>query len=156
MNASLDATAQERCDGIHAIVREFATEKRPTIGHFEVVEVGGEMTTHVSVLWDDEVRNLFEIDEFRIAQIFSVLGSEDRLAILRELTKAPKTAAQLVQSLGFRTTGQAYHHLRELQLQGYVAQREGGIFHLDTKMAGIYFAALGLAWNAGVRHEEGK
>jgi DNA-binding transcriptional ArsR family regulator len=126
----------------------------PVIGHFEVVEVNGELRSHCSVHWNDEVADLFEIDEFRIAQIFSVLGSEVRLAILRALTEKPRTAAELVSLLGFRTTGQAYHHLKVLQIQSYVTQKEGGLFHLESRMARIYFACLALAWNAGARKGE--
>lgn len=137
-------------------MQRYAEEGRPVIGHFEVVRVDGELRAHCSVHTDDEVTDLFAIDEYCIAQIFSVLGSEVRLAILRELTAKPRSAAELVTVLGFKTTGQAYHHLKELQLQGYVRQKEGGMFHIESKMARIYFACLALAWNAGARKEDDK
>lgn len=147
-------SAREHVEQLDSVVRWFAAEQRPLIGHFEVIQVDGELRSHCSVHWDEEVADLFAIDEFRVAQIFAVLGSEVRLAILRALTERSRTAAELVSVLGFKTTGQAYHHLKELQLQGYVTQREGGVFHLESKMARIYFACLALAWNAGARKEE--
>ena len=89
-----------------------------------------------------------------MAPILSVLASEVRLAILRHLLDAPKTAAELVTALGMTTTGQAYHHLRELERGGYVKQRAGGRYHFDLKRGRVYLTALALAADAGAEEPE--
>jgi DNA-binding IclR family transcriptional regulator len=48
-----------------------------------------------------------------------------------------------------QTTGQAYHHLKELQRAGYVAEKKSDKYSIDMKFGRIYVAALALAWNAG-------
>jgi DNA-binding HxlR family transcriptional regulator len=63
--------------------------------------------------------------DYKTAQALAVLGSEVRLAILRSLFDAPKSVAELVADLRMGTTGQAYHHLRELERAGAVEAREG-------------------------------
>lgn len=149
-------TSQERADKIVEILRGAAQDGGALVGHFEILNENGESTSNWSISWDEEVKNLFDIPCHQVAHVLGVLGNEVRLAILRELMGGPKTVVQLTESLGMQTTGQAYHHLKELQLAGYVDDKKAGKYRLNMKLGRIYVAALGLAWNAGARREGSK
>jgi len=123
------------------------------VGHFEILNVAGQATCNWSISWDDEVQGLLDMPSHRVAHVLGVLGNEVRLAILHELLNGPKTVVQLTEALGMQTTGQAYHHLKELQRAGYVASKSRDKYRIDMKFGRIYVAALGLAWNAGATRE---
>lgn len=91
------------------------------------------------------VTRLLEMPDYEVAEVFSVLGSEVRLAILRSLLDAPKSAAELVAALRLGTTGQAYHHLQELIRTGFVEAREGSYHFNYGKRLRAYFTALAVA-----------
>ena len=60
----------------------------------------------------DELLNL--VQDGTASTVLSCIGSQDRMKLLMSLMEQPKTAAQLVESCGFNTTGQVYHHLKML------------------------------------------
>ena len=126
-----------------------ATKDRRIIGHFGALSVAGQPRSWWSIRYDEAVDKLLVNPDYKVAQILSVLGSETRLGILRHLLDAPMTAAELVAALGFKTTGQAYHHLRELERAGYVTLREEGRYHFDLNRGRVYLTALALAADAG-------
>lgn len=99
------------------------------------------------------VDRLLEKPGYQVAQAFAVLGSEVRLAILRSLFDAPKTVAELVAALGLGTTGQAYHHLRELERVNAVEARDGK-YHFNGPFARIYLTALLVAHDIGAITQE--
>ncbi|MDR3692217.1 MAG: winged helix-turn-helix domain-containing protein [Fimbriimonas sp.] len=141
-------TQQESADGIVEILKNATSDGERLVGHFEILEVDGRPSCSWSILGGDEVSDLFAIPCHQVASLLGVLGNEVRLAILRELIVSPKSVVQLTEILGMRTTGQAYHHLKELQRAGYVADKKGDKYSIDMKFGRIYVAALGLAWNA--------
>jgi DNA-binding transcriptional ArsR family regulator len=147
-------TQPERVERIVDLLREVAEDGTPVVGHFEILTVAGKPSRNWSISWDKEVQDLFDIPCHRVAQVLGVLGNEVRLAILRELVGGPKTVVQLTQTLGMQTTGQAYHHLKELQRAGYVAEKHGDKYRLDMRLGRVYVAALALAWNAGAAREK--
>jgi DNA-binding transcriptional ArsR family regulator len=149
-------TPQERADKIVELLKEAAEEGTPFVGHFEIFNVAGEPSCNWSISWNEEVQDLFAIPSHRVAHVFGVLGNEVRLAILRELIGGPKTVVQLTESIGMQTTGQAYHHLKELQRAGYVSNKKADKFSLDMKLGRVYVAALSLAWNAGAASNGGQ
>lgn len=134
---------------LHAVTQEV-----PIIGHFGAVNIEGQPHSWWSIRYEGAVPKLLTNPDYKVAQILSVLGSEVRLAILRHLLDAPKTAAEIVAALGLATTGQAYHHLRELERAGYVKQREGGRYHFDMNRGRVYLTALALAADAGAAEPE--
>ena len=146
-------TPQERSDKIVELLREAAQEGTPFVGHFEVLNVAGKPSCSWSISWDKEVEDLVAIPSHQVAAVLGVLGNEVRLSILGELLNGPKTVMQLMESLGMQTTGQAYHHLKELQRAGYVGHKQGDKYGLNMKFGRIYVAALALAWNAGAAGE---
>jgi DNA-binding transcriptional ArsR family regulator len=121
---------------------------RRIVGHFGALSVEGEPHSWWYLLYDEAIPKLLATPEYKVAQVLSALGSEVRLALLRALLEAPRTVAELVAELHLGTTGQAYHHLRELERAGYVEQR-GGKYHFDFKVGRVYLTALALAADAG-------
>jgi DNA-binding transcriptional ArsR family regulator len=84
----------------------------------------------------------------KVAEALSILGSEVRLTILRSLFDGPKSASELVEALGLGTTGQAYHHVRELKRIHAVEAREGK-YHFKGGFTRVYLTALLVAAEAG-------
>lgn len=146
-------TGPESIEQLEVALRQ-ATQECHVIGHFGSVNVGGQPYSWWSILYDDAVPRLLATPEYRVAQILSVLGSEVRLAILRTLLDGSKTVAELVAELRLGTTGQAYHHVRELERAGYVRQREGGRYHFDPDRGRIYLTALALAADGGAEEPD--
>ena len=57
------------------------------------------------------------------AESFAALGHAVRLRLLREILGGRRTAAELAELEGLGTTGQIYHHLRQLTAAGLAAHR---------------------------------
>jgi DNA-binding transcriptional ArsR family regulator len=134
-------------------IKAATAEERPIIGHFGAVKVEGKYRSWMSVRYDSAIPRLLTNPDYKIAQILAVLGSEVRLAILRLLLDGPKTAIEVMTELGLRTTGQAYHHLKELESAGY-ADLRGGRYHFNMEVGQVYLAALALAADAGAESPE--
>lgn len=123
------------------------------VGHFGTVSSGENRQGWASIWYGDAVDRLRSNPGYKVAQILAVLGSEVRLAILRSLLEASKTASEIVAAVGLKTTGQAYHHLRELEQGGYIEQKSGGRYHFGRN-GQVYLAALALAADAGAEEPE--
>ncbi|MBV9850255.1 MAG: winged helix-turn-helix transcriptional regulator [Armatimonadetes bacterium] len=149
MNTENDFRKQAE-EGISALTES----GRDVVGHFGAVEVEGKRRQWWSIRYDGAVTKLLNNPDYKVAQILSVLGSEVRLAILRHLLQGPKVAAEIVAEVGLKTTGQAYHHLRELERAGYIKQKAGGRYHFDMNGGRVYLAALALAADAGAEEPE--
>jgi DNA gyrase subunit B len=148
--------AEKPVDELLEAIKAATAAAGTVVGHFGAIEFEGEQRTWWSIRFGNAAQKLLTNPDYKVAQILSVLGNEVRLAILRTLLSGPRSAAELVSELGMGTTGQAYHHLRELQRAGYVEQREGR-FHLNLRFGRVYLTALGLAADAGAESgEEGE
>jgi|GEM_PF-5884231 len=88
----------------------------------------------------------------RAAATCSALSSEQRLSMLQELMRGPRTTAELMEALGF-DRGQLYHHLRDLFVQAMVEQPERGRYALTARGAWTYLLAGLLAGDAPVAAE---
>ena len=83
------------------------------IAYLGVFASGGRQSNWIENEIDtDELLNL--VQDGTAATVLSCIGSQDRMKVLMSLLDQPKTAAQLVESCGFNTTGQVYHHLKML------------------------------------------
>ena len=60
------------------------------------------------------------------AAVLAALGNPVRLEIVRRLLLGGETVQELQEIPGLGTTGQLYHHLRDLQAAGLVTQRRRG------------------------------
>jgi DNA-binding transcriptional ArsR family regulator len=142
------------------VMKQLVDSAQSIIGYFGAMGPRGARDTWWAV-WsskssDEIIDRLLALPDYRVAQLLSVLGSEVRLGMLRSLLAGPRSAAELVAELQLGTTGQAYHHLRELERAGYVEQRDGR-HHLVGNARRIYLTALALVLDAGAEAgEEGE
>ncbi len=154
MNDQVTKPSENARKALEEAIAAMARSGQDVIGHFGALNVEGGQQSWWSIRYDEAVTKLRNNPDYRVAQILSVLGSEVRLAILRSLLEAPKTAAEIVAEVGLKTTGQAYHHLRELERASYITQRAGGRYYFDMNRGRVYLAALALAADAGAEEPE--
>ena len=64
--------------------------------------------------------DLLERDWSEVADSFAALGHPVRLRLLREILGGRRTAAELAELEEIGTTGQIYHHLRQLTAAGWL------------------------------------
>ncbi|MFJ8541814.1 ArsR/SmtB family transcription factor [Streptomyces sp. NPDC093586] len=64
--------------------------------------------------------DLMDADWAEAAEAFAALGHPVRLRLLREILGGRRTAAELAELDGVGTTGQIYHHLRQLTGAGWL------------------------------------
>jgi len=136
-------------------LREVTDGRQPVVGHFGALQVDGRPQAWWSIRFDEAVTRLIANPDYKVAQILSVLGSEVRLSILRTLLDGGRTAAEIVAALSLNTTGQAYHHLKELERARYVYQKNGR-YHFDMKGGRLYLTALALAADGGAEDPDEK
>lgn len=95
---------------------------------------------------------LFAIPHEGSLRVLAALASAPRLALYRAALGGPVTSAELMAAAGLNTTGQLYHHLRELLGVGLLAQegRDRYVIVRDRLPAAcaILSAALGVAQSA--------
>lgn len=66
------------------------------------------------------VEDLLDDDWPEAADVFAALGHPVRLRLLREIIGGRRTAAELAELEEIGTTGQIYHHLRQLTAVGWL------------------------------------
>ncbi|RZS61948.1 helix-turn-helix protein [Xylanimonas ulmi] len=71
-------------------------------------------------------QDLIDDEWDRAADALAALGHPVRLRVLREVLRGHSTARQLAELDGLGTTGQVYHHLRQLTATGWLRARPGG------------------------------
>lgn len=96
----------------------------------------------------------------RAAALMSALSQPQRLQIVLMLAESPTSVAAVVESLGLKTTGAAYHHLNVLMNAGLAVQPERGTFALApdaaTEVDSILMALFGSAPVGSTTEEGGK
>ena len=65
-----------------------------------------------------------------VAAVLSALASSQRLEIVAELVSGPAATSELASRLGDSSTGQLFHHLKELMAAGLVHQPKRGTYAL--------------------------
>ena len=88
---------------------------------------------------------LLDIDNSKSTVIFSALASKERFAILKEIIKRPTSVNELIDNLGFSTTGQVYHHIKVLQNAGFIFQSERGYYEFcESRMGALMMLLCGI------------
>lgn len=77
-------------------------------------------------------KTIFGHDWAEHAATLAALGSPVRLQILREVLNGASTAAALVESLDTGTSGQIYHHLKELTANGWLVSERRAVYQVPT------------------------
>ena len=62
----------------------------------------------------DNLLELAHPENGTAGRVLSCVSSQEKLSILTALLRRPMTVADLIEELGFTSTGQAYHHLNTL------------------------------------------
>lgn len=75
---------------------------------------------------------VFEGDWSETAESFAALGHPVRLRLLREILGGLRTAAELAALDDIGTTGQIYHHLRQLTGAGWLHTTERGRYEVPA------------------------
>jgi DNA-binding transcriptional ArsR family regulator len=88
------------------------------------------------------VPELVEGEWAAAAAVLACLGSPVRLALLRALLHGPLQRQALQDTLGDATSGQLYHHLRDLQAARLILQRARGSYELAPAAVVPLFAIV--------------
>ena len=87
---------------------------------------------------------LAQIESGVAEKVLACIGNANRLALLLEILRGPKTVAQLVDTCGFGSTGQAYHHMKPLLAADLIQEEgRGGVRVLPPQGPGHHHAAGG-------------
>lgn len=81
-------------------------------------------------------------------KVLACIGNANRLAILLEILRGPKTVAMLVEKCGFGSTGQVYHHLKPLLAADVIAEdrQQKGVYIIQPhKVQGIIMLLAGVS-----------
>ncbi len=76
----------------------------------------------------DELLSLIESGV--AGKVLACIGNSNRLMMLLEILRGPKTVAELVEKCGFGSTGQVYHHMKPLLAADIIAE--------DKQQKGVY------------------
>jgi DNA-binding transcriptional ArsR family regulator len=88
---------------------------------------------------------IIEDDWSEAADCLAALGSPVRLRLLREVMGGRRTAAELVELEGVGTSGQVYHHLRQLAAVGWLHTAGRGRFEVPEARVVPLLVALASA-----------
>jgi DNA-binding transcriptional ArsR family regulator len=99
--------------------------------------------------WDDIVDHEPEI----IARTFSALSSPVRVRIICALVGGPAPTAALAERIEAGTSGQLFHHLRDLLAAGLLHQPQRGVYALRAQHALPLLAAMSAAMDLAAPSE---
>jgi len=89
------------------------------------------------------------IENQTVEKVLSCIGNSDRLHILLTLLKEPMTVAKLVETCGYNSTGQVYHHLKPLVAADLVTEERKvakGIYMVQPRrVQGIQLFLTGIS-----------
>lgn len=80
--------------------------------------------------------------------MLACIGNANRLGMLLEILRGPKTVAELVERCGFGSTGQVYHHMKPLLAADIIAEDEQqkGVYVIQPhKVQGIIMLLAGIS-----------
>ena len=107
-------------------------------------EGGGQMLSHSEETWE----GLRDVSEVQVAQFMSPFSSEQRIGLLKALAEGSQSAGELAEETGL-SSGQLYHHLRELASARYLLSPERNSYELTLRGKRALLTVLGLAKSLG-------
>lgn len=128
----------------------YKTEERGVSGlvtYLGVFNSGGRQSNWIrNSVPADELLSLIESGV--ASKVLACIGNANRLAILLEILRAPKTVASLVEKCGFGSTGQVYHHMKPLLAADIIVEDEkqkGTYIIQPHKVQGIIMLLAGIS-----------
>ena len=106
---------------------------------FEDARIRGALTYAGSVridgqplVWQRELAapGVLDTPDSRVGAVLAAAGHADRIGILKALCTGRCTSHELVERLGFSSTGKLYHHLDKLTAAGLTRQVERGTWEI--------------------------
>lgn len=95
------------------------------------------------------IDDLLSLIESGVAgKVLACIGNSDRLKMLLEILRGPRTVASLVEKCGFGSTGQVYHHMKPLLAADIVVEDEQqkGVYVIQPhKVQGIIMLLAGIS-----------
>ncbi|MEU6117376.1 ArsR family transcriptional regulator [Streptomyces sp. NPDC047117] len=104
-------------------------------GNGEVLFTGAlELPTGEHYAWQQGAvaEELLEADWAEHAAPYAALGHPVRLTLLRAVLRGIRSAASLQETAGLNTTGQLYHHLKQLTATGWLQAEGRGNYHVPA------------------------
>lgn len=136
-------------DLVHGLLKDLPSHDR--VGHGQVTYVGAGETTDGTIAYQMS-RSWGELgtaDPSPLASCMVALASPVRVAIVQTLARGRATKADLSAALDEPSSGQLYHHLKELMAAGVIHQPERAAYaippHRMVPLLALLAAALDLA-----------
>ncbi|WP_052847544.1 ArsR/SmtB family transcription factor [Streptomyces avicenniae] len=95
--------------------------------------------------WSRTTDVLLESDWTDAAEVFAALGHPVRMRLLKEILAGRRTVAELAALDGLGTTGQIYHHLRQLTAAGWLRPAARGRHEVPPQRVVPLLVALAAA-----------
>lgn len=117
------------------------------VTYLGVYQSGGRQSNWIrNAVPADELLSLIESGV--AGKVLACIGNANRLAILLEILRGPKTVAALVETCGFSSTGQVYHHMKPLLAADVVVEdgQQKGVYTIQPrKVQGIIMLLAGIS-----------
>lgn len=94
----------------------------------------------------DELLSLIESGV--AGKVLACIGNSNRLMMLLEILRGPKTVAELVEKCGFGSTGQVYHHMKPLLAADIIVEdgQQKGVYVIQPhKVQGVIMLLAGIS-----------
>lgn len=128
----------------------YQTEAKDTSGlvsYLGIYHSGGQQSNWIRHTVPTD--GLLSLIESGIAsKVLVCIGNPNRLSILLELLRGPKTVSALIEKCGFGSTGQVYHHLKPLLAADIVTEngQQKGVYAVQPhKVQGIIMLLAGIS-----------
>ena len=117
------------------------------VSYLGIYESGGRQSNWIRSTVPTE--DLLSLIESGIAsKVLACIGNPNRLAILLEILRGPKSVTALVEKCGFGSTGQVYHHMKPLLAADIVVEDEHqkGFYVIQPhKVQGVIMLLTGIS-----------
>lgn len=130
-NGHVAATTDDRWAAVR-LHEEFVADDEPNGGVLFAGSVRLPTDEHYGWQATFTTGDLIEDDWAETAECLAALGNPVRLRLLREIIGGRRTAAELVGLEGVGTSGQVYHHLRQLAAVGWLHTAGRGRFEVPA------------------------
>ncbi len=138
----------------------YKTEERDASGfvtYLGVYNSGGRQSNWIrNTVPTDELLSFIESGV--AGKVLACIGNANRLAILLEILRGPKTVAMLVEKCGFGSTGQVYHHMKPLLAADVVVEdeKQKGVYIIQPhRVQGIIMLLAGISDMVDVTYTQG-